>query len=182
MRRSLRRRAGVCAGIVASLAAPAAARAATLESSGGTLTYAAGNGTISRISFAESSDSPGTVVVTRILTGDPVVDDGDPIASAGCADVSAPDAPGTQYRCEGVTRVVADARDGDDRLSAEELATIPAELAGGAGDDDLAGGQADDRLDGGAGDDFLNGGNGPGGGNVTNPFNQETTAGADGGD
>jgi Ca2+-binding RTX toxin-like protein len=139
----------------AVMVAPAVVQAATLTNSGGTLTYAAADGTTSQVSFDEGP--AGTIQVTRDSGGD----DNDPITAAdGCVE----DAPTTAYTCPGVTRVVADAKDLNDTIDAGGVFTSSigltnagADLRGGAGDDRLYGGAAADTVTGGAGRDTLTG-------------------------
>lgn len=153
--------------------APAAAEAATLTNSGGTLAYSAAAGKTNDVSFNESSSQPGSVFVFR--SGGSGGDD-DPITATGCTELT----PGDAYQCDGVTSLNADAGDGDDQLFAGGLVTITATLAGGTGDDRLLGGARDDTLNLGAGDD---GGFGGGGNDTVNGDDgQDSLGGGDGND
>ena len=60
----------------------------------------------------------------------------------------------------GVTRIVANAGDGNDSLVVIGSLDVPVDFHGGTGDDDLVGGSGDDTLRGGGGDDLLQGGSG----------------------
>ena len=136
------RRIAVAAALL--LAAPASAHAATLTSSGTTLTYTAAAGKTNNVTF---TTGVGGVTVARGGTDD------DPIAPTGCTET----VPGTTYSCAGVTAVVADGKDGNDALNASGLTDARATLTGGAGNDSLAGGAGTDTLNGGDGDDGLAG-------------------------
>jgi hypothetical protein len=59
----------------------------------------------------------------------------------------------------GVSRIVVNGLDGDDRIDASAI-SIPVNLFGGNGNDTLTGGGGDDSISGGAGDDAINGGAG----------------------
>jgi hypothetical protein len=134
-----------------ALAAPAAARAATLTSAAGTVTFVAAAGKTNVIVFDETT--PGTVHVSR----DAGLGDNDPLATVtGCTPVT----PQVEYVCTGIADVVADAGDGDDSLSAALLTNADALLLGGAGGDVLSGGASNDALDGGDDGDSLSGGDG----------------------
>ena len=138
--------------VLAALALAPSALAATVSVAGGTLTYTAANGTANDVTFAPNG---GAIRVTR----NPVTDTDPTLTPSGgtCATVS----PNQVVDCTGVTVVVADARDGDDRLDASALtAATPATLTGGAGNDSLTGGAGADQLSGGDDDDFLDGGRG----------------------
>lgn len=122
------------------VAIPAAAQAATLINSGGTLTYAVGPGTSSDVSFFRTS--PTTITLFR--NGDD-----EPISATNCTMIDE-----DEYDCEDVTNIVADGGDGTDWLWASSL-DIPVSFTGGDGDDSLYGGNASDSLSGGAGDDYT---------------------------
>jgi RTX calcium-binding nonapeptide repeat (4 copies) len=146
------------AAFAALLLAAAPARAATLTVSAGTLDYSAADGRRNVVAFDQLG--PNTVRVTRQLTAG---GDEDAITSVSGCD---PLTPNVSYSCAGVTRVVANGGDGDDRLDAGsllsdgQLTTIPATLRGGPGKDVLAAGDSADVLEGGDGDDTLTGGDG----------------------
>jgi hypothetical protein len=132
----------------ATIAVPAAAQAATLTNSGGTLTYTAAAGTRSVVQF--SSISSTTVRVS------PFSGDNDAIVMSGCTPVATTP---VSYDCANVASVAADAGDGNDQLYAFSLG-VPASLAGGDGGDSLTGGNAADTVSGGAGNDDLDGADG----------------------
>ena len=123
---------------VALLALPASAHAATVTNFGGTLTYAGTPGENGNITFSESAMG----VTVRELGGGT-------ITATGCTGTS------PNVTCAGVTKVVADGKDGDDVLNAAGLTTVPATLDGGAGDDELQGGDAADSISGGDGVDSV---------------------------
>jgi Ca2+-binding RTX toxin-like protein len=132
-----------------TIALPAAAHAATLTNSGGTLTYAPSAGTASAVTFSQLS--PTTVRVSTFPY------DNDAITPSGCTTVATTP---VSYDCDSVASVVADGGDGNDTLYAFGL-DVPASLSGGDGSDYLNGGTAADVLSGGAGDDYgINGGEG----------------------
>jgi Ca2+-binding RTX toxin-like protein len=137
------------AALALTAAAPAAAEAATLTNSGGTLTYTAGPGTTSGVGFTQNGT---TVTVTRGVFGGP---DDDPIDTSTCT----PAGPPNTYDCADVTNVVADGGDGNDGLYADGV-DVPVALTGGDGADYLGGGAAADVLSGGAGNDGVTGGAG----------------------
>jgi hypothetical protein len=91
-----------------------------------------------------------TVTVTRGVFGSP---DDDPIVTSTCTPA------GGGYDCAGVTNIVADAADRDDRLYADGV-DVPVTLTGGDGVDTLVGGGGADVLSGSAGDDYVDGGPG----------------------
>lgn len=139
--------------------APAAAEAATLDNSGGTLTYAAAPGATSVVAFDQMG---ATVRVTRFSVTDGNGGDNDEVTSTnGCAPV--PPEPsfsaGSRFDCPGVARIVADAGDQDDQIDASG-ADVPGTFKGASGEDGVFGGSANDAIDGGDGDDFVGGGDG----------------------
>lgn len=149
----------------ALFAAPVTAQAATLVNRGGTLTYTAAEGSFNGVYFNEGP--PATVRVVEHAAADysGVACAGNPDAAA-CYDPITSDGTCTEnraggdYTCAGVTKVVADAGDLDDRFDARGLTEARATLHGGDGRDGLQGGQGNDVLAGGAGDDSLSGGYG----------------------
>jgi|GEM_PF-3104366 len=142
----------LCAGSALALCDPAAA--ATLSVSGGVLEFNATGGRRNVVNFTQVA--AGTVRVARevIAGGD---EDGITSASGCTANTVA-----VIYTCTGITSVVVNAGDGDDRISAAGLQAIRATLRGGPGHDVLTAGEQDDLLEGGAGDDTLTGGPGNG--------------------
>src|ERR687886_2717335 len=112
------RLAGFAIGVALVFALPSAARAATLTLVNGTLSYAAGPASINSVNFGGQG---GTVGLQR-RTWD---GDDDPIVSptpAGCT--LDPKASSQAYTCTGVTRVQADAGDGNDLLNATNLKDV----------------------------------------------------------
>jgi Ca2+-binding RTX toxin-like protein len=130
-----------------TIAIPAAAQAATLTNSGGTLTYTASAGTVSWVTFSQTATTVSVAV-------DPVAGDNDPITTSTCTPTGA-----NSYDCANVAQVVADAADGNDGLFAGDL-QIPVSFMGGDGIDYLYGADAADALAGGAGEDQVVGGGG----------------------
>ncbi len=136
--------------------APAPAGAATLTATGGVLEYSADSGRRNVVAFEETA--PGTVRVVRQLSAG---GDEDAFTTVqGCTPIGV----AVSYSCPGITRVVANGGDGDDRLDAGSviaggsLETISATLRGGPGADALGAGDQADVLEGGDGDDSLTGG------------------------
>jgi Ca2+-binding RTX toxin-like protein len=155
--------------VLTALALAPSALAATVSGAGGTLTYAAADGTANDVTFAPSG---AAVRVTRNTANDT---DGTLTASGTCATVT----PNQIVDCTGITAVAADARDGSDRLDASALA-VPVTLTGGPGNDSLTGGAGNDLLSGGDDDDFLDGGAGndtASGGNGDDAFRNAFTVG-----
>jgi Ca2+-binding RTX toxin-like protein len=134
-----------------TIALPAAAHAATLTNSGGTLTYVGGAGVRSSISLSQAGTTV-TVIRDTGINGS----DADPITTSTCTNNGG--TPET-FDCDNVARFVADAGDGDDSISSFGV-DVPVALAGGDGNDFLGGGNAADSISGGAGDDGLDGGAG----------------------
>lgn len=135
-----------------SLAAPAAAQAATVSVTSGVLRYAAAPGRTSNVVLVETA--PETVRVTTSTGDDDII-----VASSGCS--------GTPLVCTGVRNVAIDLGDRADRLTAggldsipPGLTTIPAVVLGGEGNDVINTGSASDTVDGGAGDDTIDAGAG----------------------
>jgi Bacterial Ig domain len=124
----------VLASVLLLLAAPASAHAATLTSSGGTLTYTGEAGEANDVTFTQGALSV-TVMAADVTT------------ATGCTGT------GPAYTCTGVGTVIADGKDGDDSLDASGLTTARATLTGGDGDDSLRGGDAADTIGGGDGID-----------------------------
>ena len=130
--------------------APASAQAATLTLDNGTLTYTASAGRVNSVTVGAAL---GAVTV--------VVGDNDLLSPhpGACAPVIG--VPGDSgFSCPNVARVVVNAGDLNDSISATDSVTVPVTLNGEAGDDDLAGGSAGDILTGGEGQDRLTGGDG----------------------
>jgi hypothetical protein len=146
----MRRLASFGAALALTAVVPAAAHAATLTNSGGTLTYTAAAGTQTGIEFSQAA-APSTIVT---VTRHDEFGDTDPItlAGSGCTLTTA-GAPFV-YDCTGVARVAADAGDSFDQMSADTM-RVPTALAGGSGNDSLSGGPGADSLSGGPGDDSL---------------------------
>ena len=137
--------------IVAALAAPASASAASLDVHDGVLRYVGGAGAESRVNM-EQTDT-GSVLVSRGAN----YGDTDPVVlGTGCTPTVNPN----EYACTGVSRVRAELGDGVDGVGTYNLTSIPAHLDGGAGDDYLSGGRASDVLRGGDGADYLYAGDG----------------------
>lgn len=133
--------------VVLMLAAPSTAHAAQLSVSDGELRYTAAAGRVNDVTFDQTG--PSTVRVTRDVS-----EDDDPITGgAGCV----ANTPSADFTCTGVTRVVADAGDAADRLTATGLETLSCDLRAGDGNDAVDGGAANDTIDGGAGNDTLEG-------------------------
>src|SRR5205814_8494552 len=81
------------------------------------------------------------------------------VASAGRVVGTFQGAHGTYTQtCDGVTRSVADAGDGNDRITVADNVTAEVELHGGDGDDTLQSGGGPATLLGGAGNDHLTAG------------------------
>jgi hypothetical protein len=97
--------------------------------------------------------APGEANAIVVAAAGAVTDAGAPLtAGPGCA------RQGGGVVCPGALRLDAQLGDGDDSLA---LATaLPAEVAGGAGNDSLRGGGGSDTLIGGDGDDAIDGGSG----------------------
>ncbi|HEY6890055.1 MAG TPA: Ig-like domain-containing protein [Solirubrobacter sp.] len=142
-----------------ALALPASAGAATLTLESGTLTYTASPGHANSIAV---NSLLGTVAIS--------VTDDDLIAAGpgGCVAVTGLPSD-SAYACAGVSRVVIDAGDLGDSVTASDIVGVPLTLDGGSGDDnlrgggagdDISGGDGQDSLFGGDGDDLLDGGNG----------------------
>jgi Ca2+-binding RTX toxin-like protein len=153
------RRAAALAGALMLIPA-SGAMAATLEVSGGTLTYTAADGNVrSAVSFTEAGANQVTAV--RLIGG--FGDDNDPITTSTCTDVTPSGGP-PEYRCDGVTQITASGKDGDDLLTGTYLGpiltTIPLTADGGTGSDLLSGGNAGSTLIGGDGNDSAYGGSG----------------------
>jgi hypothetical protein len=134
--------------VALALAAPASATAATLTFDGGTLTYTAEPGRANSVSVRAIGGLVGVVAGDNDLFEQP----------PGCAPLDGP--PNSAFGCPGVTRVVVNAGDGDDSVTAAGDVGVPLTLNGEAGDDDLGGGAAADTLTGGDGQDQLTGGAG----------------------
>jgi len=135
--------AAACAAFLTT-AAPAAASTLTLEN--GVVTYTGSAALSSDLAIAGGNAS---VVITRDAS------DTDPIATpSGCTDVNP-----TLFVCNGVTRVIVNAGDGNDTVDASTL-TLPSTLDGGNGADTLDGGTLADSISGGAGTDTLTGNDG----------------------
>jgi hypothetical protein len=129
-----------CGAGMALAAVPAAAQAATLTNSGGTMTYTGGAPGTSAF-FSQSA--PGTVVLT-------IVSSVDPIGATSCG------AGPNTYTCTGVTLVVADGGGGSYYLfSSPNILQMPVHFSGGDGDDIIGDGAGADTIDGGAGNDFV---------------------------
>jgi hypothetical protein len=151
---------------VMSLGLPASAQAATLTLEGGTLTYTAEGGRGNSVSIGAVGGLVSVAAGDNDLFGQP----------PGCTPLDGP--PNTGYACPGVARVVVNAGDLDDSITADDALTVPLTingeggdddldggagpdvLSGGDGQDELTGGESSDLLDGGAGDDVLDGGGG----------------------
>ena len=133
--------------IAALLVAAAPAGAATVSVTGGTMTYTAQNGRVSQITFTRAG--PDVRVV-------PSGGDNDAITAQGaCSSFGTGGAT-----CPNVTNVVADLRDGDDRVDGTAL-DLPIAVTAGDGNDTVLGGSADDNsLAGDAGNDTIDGGPG----------------------
>jgi hypothetical protein len=128
------------AALVAALALPAAAQAATVSVANGKAVYIAASGETNRLSVVVASgvlrfEDIGVSTMT---------------AGAGCQVK-----PGQRIDCvaSGVTGVTADLGDGNDWLSAQLL--VPATVYGGLGNDHIAIVAGDDLVDGGAGADTI---------------------------
>ncbi len=128
--------------VVALLALPASAGAATISSDGTTATYAA----------APAQDDVVTVTAGLTFTAQP---EGTATltAGAGCA------GGGAVVTCAGASRVAASLGDGNDVLDASAVAA-PVTADGGDGADRLTGGTGADALTGGPGADVLAGASG----------------------
>jgi hypothetical protein len=113
--------------------------------SGSTLTYSAAAGRTNVPNFTVS----GTTVHVDRDTGDD-----DPLQSTTCDATG-----GGEYDCAQIARIVIDARDGDDIVTATSV-TLPVSVDGGAGADQLRTGSGADTLIGGDGEDFLDAGAG----------------------
>jgi hypothetical protein len=136
--------------VALALALPASAGAATLRLEGGTLTYTATPGRANSVSV---NPLLGTVALS--------VTDDDLIAAgpAGCvAVIGLP--PDSAYACARVSRVVINAGDLNDSITAPDTLAVPLTLNGETGDDNLRGGGAGDDISGGDGQDSLFGGDG----------------------
>ncbi|WP_028067879.1 Ig-like domain-containing protein [Solirubrobacter soli] len=134
--------------VALALAIPASAKAATLTFDGGTLTYTAEGGRANSV----------TIVAVGGLVGVRVGDDDLFAQPPGCTPLDGP--PNTGYACPGVARVVVNAGDLDDSVTAADDVPVPLTIDGEAGNDDLGGGAGDDVLAGGDGQDQLAGGSG----------------------
>jgi hypothetical protein len=124
------------------------ALAASLTNAGGTLTYAGADG---HSCFLLNQPAPGTVDIGDCASGPGA----DPITADNC---DPGPGGGYDYRCTGVTAMVATGGGGDDFLDASDLTSVTLTARGDAGGDYLAAGDLGDVLDGGAGDDTLEGG------------------------
>jgi len=135
MRRSL-----PLAVLVLSAAGAAPAAASTAGVQGTTLTVAGASGERNRVSIGVSGDR-----VTVTDTGATIR------AGAGCS------ASGRTVSCPlaGLTELVADLGDRNDRIGVSRGVRLRARLRGGSGDDVLAGGGGPDELDGGTGRDLV---------------------------
>jgi Ca2+-binding RTX toxin-like protein len=144
----------IVAGLLLALIAPAGAQAATVSTSGATLSYVAGDG------FRN--------VVTVGVNGAnfEIADTGLDTLTPGGACVAAIN----MVTCPtaGITALNIDGRDGDDDITVSGT-SVATTLSGGEGDDRLTtaggvdtinGGAGADRLDGGLGVDILNGDSG----------------------
>ncbi|MDA0164189.1 Ig-like domain-containing protein [Solirubrobacter ginsenosidimutans] len=132
------------------LALPASAGAATLTLQSGTLTYTASPGHANSVSV---NPLLGTVAIA--------VADDDLIAAGpgGCSAVFALP-PDSAYACAGVSRIVINAGDLSDSITAADTLAVPLTLNGESGDDNVRGGGAGDVISGGDGQDSLFGGDG----------------------
>src|SRR5262249_54472525 len=59
-----------------------------------------------------------------------------------------------------VKSIIVNGNDGDDKVTVDEMVTVPMKVYGGGGADDLKGGSGENRLDGGPGQDTLRGSEG----------------------
>src|SRR5919198_279903 len=149
----MRTRVVLLAGLLIALLAPATARAATVSTSGATLSFVAGDG----------KENVTTVTVSG--ANFVITDSGEAMTEgAGCSQavvgtVTCPTA--------GITALSVDSRDGNDRITVTGT-SVAATLNGGEGDaligstsaNVLLGGGGDDTLDGDAANDVLDGGSG----------------------
>src|SRR5919204_649176 len=139
----MRTRVVLLAGLLLALLAPATARAATVSTSGATLSFVAGDGKEN---------------VTTVTVSGPnfvITDSGESMTEgAGCSQavvgtVTCPTA--------GITALSVDSRDGNDRITVTGT-SVAATLNGGEGDDQITGADGVDTLNGGPGADRLHGG------------------------
>jgi hypothetical protein len=153
-----------------ALLMPASAGASTLTFDNGTLTYTASPGVANSVSV-----NPAGASVSISVT------DNDLFATrpGNCTLVLALP-PDSAYGCAGVTRVVINAGDLDDSITAADTLAVPLTINGESGDDNLRGGAAGDTLAGGDGQDSLFG---SGGDDVLDGgAGDDTLEGEDGGD
>lgn len=148
-----RKRAACCAGALSLLVT------AQLGGASG-WAYAAGGSTSvmkdgSRLVVTAGTGKANEITVGRSASDFLVTDLGDTVhAGAGCV---AAGANAAKCAAGGISRVVADGKDGQDTIDVG-AADTPSTLLGGRGDDTLMGSNRDDRIEGGPGNDpMLNG-------------------------
>ena len=133
-----------------ALLIPASAGAATLTFDRGTLTYTASPGVANSVAVNPAGASVSISVTDNDLFA----------ARPGNCTLVLALPPDSAYACAGVTRVVVNAGDLGDSITAADALTVPLTIDGGSGDDNLRGGAAGDTLAGGDGQDSLFGSGG----------------------
>ena len=150
------RRAALPALVVAALAAPSGASAATVENRGHAIVFSAAAGELNHVHVTGAGDGVDITDVVPITAG------------TGCA---YRDPASNTVHCDGpVSNLWIELGDGDDFVQLDDLAALPGELhpyvAGGSGDDTVIGsdvpdnvwaGPGNDTIDGRGGGDYLNG-------------------------
>jgi Ca2+-binding RTX toxin-like protein len=138
-----RRRLALAGAVGALLATAPAAHAATARKSGDTITYTAAAGEANQLTITQAG---GDVVLDESSASITITDGGGCPITAGNA------------RCPqaGVTKIVVNLDDRDDRLFPFDVTVLsPVTATGGSGNDTLFGTQQPDTIDGGDGSDSL---------------------------
>jgi hypothetical protein len=169
--------------IVAALAAPATAHAATATTADGNLRYTAAAGEVNDLSFARVSGDTFRVtdLAATIAAGTGCTQESPSVVTcttgAGRPIIATLGDQNDRAISRTSRRVQLYGQDGNDRLIG---ASGRDTLDGGSGDDNLSGGSGGDRLRGGSGNDLLGGGSG--GDNVQGGDGNDTLDGGTGND